>query len=593
MSMKKSVVCLALASVCAASMFTACGRGGGDKIEIDTDRTQIYIGLGTNGIKEWADTAAKRFEEKYANVSFEEGKMGVQVVVPKFDEKFQNFDTLPLNHSKYTEKFLITESIPYARIKNMALDITDTVTSPISLNPVTGVDDGTESVSIEDKMFKQFKDYYGADGHYYAIPAQEATMGIVYDVDLFDELGLYFANDESENVWEFETSKNAFTGEAATYRFVDSMLEWTKDDLSAGPDGQKGTYDDGMPATYEEFFALCEFMKLEYGIEPIRWSGKVQAYMTDLLNSLAADFEGDEYLLMSSFDGTDTNLVEFDADGKMKFDENGLPVTVSKEINNENGYSLVNQEGYYHALRFLEALIKSDYYDKDLCWQGTEQHMTTQSKYLLSKQDTKAKTIAMLVEGSWWQGEASATFTDMAARYGEQWSVKNRNFGYMPLPKMSEAQVGNKQNTTQIIEFTCFISNSVNEELIPVYKLFMKEMFSREGLYEFTSVTGQMRPYSIDLTQAEQDALTGFGRSNYNLHTYTNIRFKPSYNPVFIQGAGLFTATANFHWQSNLGSVPTEMIRDGNSPAKIFEEINKYWTQEKWDGYFKGTVYGK
>ena len=416
------VVSFIVAFICAMSLLTtSCGGLGnlresaaGGAESVDTAKTQIYVGLGINGLGDWIEHATKTFEEKYADVSFEEGKKGIQVYYT-YDDKFANFDILPENYTNYQEKLIITGSIPYERVKNIALDITDIVKSPLNVNPVTGETEGAETDSIESKMYSQFKNYYGADGKYYAIPAQEAPLGIVYDVDLFEEYGLYFANSTTENYYEYECN-NVYTDKTSAYKFVDG--EWGKEDLSNGPDGQSGTYDDGMPTTYEKFFALCDYMYREFAIEPIRWAGKVQAYATSFLTALAADYEGQEYLLKTSSEGKASNLIKFDESGNIVFDANSNPELYGLDIEYSNGYISTAQAGYYYALKFMDALINSEYYDKDLCFNGTKSHLTTQSEFLLSKKNNNQNTIAMLIEGSWWQGEASGTFTDMAEKYG-------------------------------------------------------------------------------------------------------------------------------------------------------------------------------
>ncbi|MGN1077163.1 MAG: hypothetical protein ACI4ST_01485, partial [Candidatus Gallimonas sp.] len=269
-------VCLITAVATAATVaMSACSLRDSidNNREVDKSRTQLYVGLGTNGIDEWMKYEASEFEKEYADVSFEEGKTGVQVFY-NYDEKFANFDTLPLNYTGYQEKLIITESIPYENVKKMALDITDAVASPLNYNAVTGETEGDETESVADKMLPQYRNYYGADGKFYAVPAQESALGIVYDVDLFEDYGLYFANGTTANYYEYEC-RNAYTGKTGAYRFVDG--EWSEADFSAGPDGVAGTYDDGMPATYEEFFALCDYMYREFSIEPIRWAGKVQS----------------------------------------------------------------------------------------------------------------------------------------------------------------------------------------------------------------------------------------------------------------------------------------------------------------------------
>lgn len=587
---KTKAISLALALV---TCFAASGCGNGLRPDdntggkVDDAKTQLYIGLGTNGLSEYMEAAKADFEEKYKNVSFEEGKTGVQVFYG-YEEKFSNFDTLPLNYTGYQEKLIITENVPYDRIKKMAMDITDVVTTPLNQSVVSGESARTETATIESKMLPQYKEYFDADGHYYALPSQLSRGGLVYDETLFEKNNLYFASETATHFYEYECT-NAYTGKKATYRFVDDG--YTKEDLSKGPDGAAGTYDDGLPATYEEFFALCDYMKKEWGIEPVRWAGKVQSYMMGVAELLAANFEGSEFALKTRFNGTAHNLVKFDDNGKIIFGEDGKPETRSLEINNENGYELTAQLGFYYALKFMDAFLKSNYYDNDLCFNGTSDHLTTQTLYLLSDKDSKVSSIAMLAEGSWWYGEAAGTFKDMAQKYGEEWSAENRKFAYLPMPKADASYVGTQETTYAVLNMTSFITNDASEGLAKAAKLFMRDMYSREGLLKFLSITGQVRPYSLDLTDAEYESLTRFGKSNYDTMTHNNILFLPSDNVLYRTNNSILDATYNFHWTSNLGETLTFVLKAGSSADEYFENVHDFWNQAKWDSYYKGTAY--
>ena len=60
--------------------FPACG--GDDRREVDETKTQLYVSVVPSGYGDsWLYAAAERFEQMYAETSFEEGKLGVQVFV--------------------------------------------------------------------------------------------------------------------------------------------------------------------------------------------------------------------------------------------------------------------------------------------------------------------------------------------------------------------------------------------------------------------------------------------------------------------------------------------------------------------------------
>ena len=98
------------------------------------------------------------------------------------------------------------------------MDITEAVTEPLT--------EYGEQGSIEDKMTTQQQNWFKVNGSYYAIPHYEGYYGMFYDVDTFDERNL------------FMTDSGTFTNYSGRGK---------------GVDGVAGTYDDGLPATYEEF----------------------------------------------------------------------------------------------------------------------------------------------------------------------------------------------------------------------------------------------------------------------------------------------------------------------------------------------------
>ena len=71
---KKSIIALVLAMVMMMSLLAGCSNGGS---KVDSTKTHLSVLCYDGGIgSEWAKNAAKRFEEKYANVSFAPFRIG-------------------------------------------------------------------------------------------------------------------------------------------------------------------------------------------------------------------------------------------------------------------------------------------------------------------------------------------------------------------------------------------------------------------------------------------------------------------------------------------------------------------------------------
>ena len=390
---------------------------GGRREDVDSSRTQLYVhnfagGYGT----EYLYALKDRFEAEYSEVVFDPNnpsKKGVQIMI--------DGDTTSVQQKIATSNFDIffagINYVPDLVSQNVLLDITEWITEPLT--------EFGEGRSIEDKMSDPQKDYLCINGKYYAVPHYFDTSGVIYDIDLFNEYNLFLAKNGCPS--EAYVSGGSFDGE---YIFTDS-----EDDLSAGADGKYGTVDDGLPATYKEFYALCDQM-VSVSVVPFIWPGKyMDMHTTYLMESLKAEADGfDDLMLNFTFDGEAQTLIDVSADGTIT---EKAPVA----IDSANGYRLYEQASLYYAVKFVETILKNNYYETNYCLDTTT-HLQAQEHFIRSRFDSYyQKPIAMLMDGIWWENEATAAFERMANAYPGT-SKTDRNFGFMPMPKPTQEQVG-------------------------------------------------------------------------------------------------------------------------------------------------------
>ncbi len=283
------VMALSVAACNGGSQGEGGSASGGIEYEekLDASKTQLYVynyngGFGT----EWLVEAKKRYEKLHENDVYEEGKKGVQIYLNP--QKFGAENVASSIRDGKDEIYFIEHAYYYSLMNTYSegifADITDAVTGDLS---VYGDPQGS---TIEGKLTQEQKDYFGVkengETHYYGIPHYSGYAGLIYNVDLFEERNYYFTANPLSNELEDQ--------------FIYSKSE-TK---SAGPDGVMGTYDDGLPATYEQFFQLCEWIS-SANQTPVLWNGMHNAdYLNHLATSLAVDYEGKEqFLLNFSFDG--------------------------------------------------------------------------------------------------------------------------------------------------------------------------------------------------------------------------------------------------------------------------------------------------
>lgn len=470
--MKKRIVTLAvtaaLLTTTVLGALTGCKRGG-DAEDIDSNKTQLYVGYYYSGLgKEWIQQAKSIFEEKYADTSFEKGKKGVQIVLDLDKAGLNGGDLLNTIKSKRDSVFFIENGDYYkfADSENLTVaDITDVVTSKVD----------SEDVTIEDKLDEKSKVYYNLGTEdapqYYALPYYEGILGINYNIDLFEKKNWYFASGKCADDVDLDTvDLNSL--------FVTS----TEDKKSAGPDGIEGTSDDGLPATYKDFEALLIRIKTSGSFIPLAWSGNYLTYLVEFMNTLWADAEGpDQFNLNWSLSGTATDLIEAN---------NGQITKLGPtEVSGNTGWKLHQQEGKLHALEFAKLCVSdSGYYHPD-SFSSSLTHTDVQRQFVNGT--GSGSQIAMLIDGNWWEVEATSWFDENEASEN---SKQNRRFGFMPIPKVSKDKIGEPQTRITLNNSMVFINANTSEEIMPVAKEFLKFCHSDEVLNIFTQTTSMMRP---------------------------------------------------------------------------------------------------
>lgn len=570
----KKLVSLISLLLCAVMMFAMTGceelnieAPNIDDVQVDTTKAQLYIANYNGGFgSEWLSNAAKRFEEKYKDVEFLPGTKGVQILISNSktsaDVWLGTADS-SINEIFFTENFIYGDFVS----TNALLDISDVVTDDLSastvLQSVTGstVDLG-DTGTVEDKLTENQKAYYEVDGKYYALPHYMGTMGIVYDIDLFNDEKLYLAADKNNG-------NNGFI-----IRDTDAR--------SNGPDGVAGTNDDGLPATFEEFYALCTYMK-EKSIVPLAWSHS--SYMNKFLDAVYAQNAGyEEYMLNYTFSGTSNTLL----------DDNLQPMG-PVEITAENGYMLARQEGLYASLEFMYNIVTKQLYGAQYCYSSAMTHLEMQEEFLKSRFNAKAD-LAMLIDGNWWEREAAAVWTEMEKTPGAAQS--ERNLGFMPLPFMNESLVGTKRTLVDANYSAAFIKAGIAEEKIPLAKLFLQFTSTEAELQQFTTCVGQPRNFIYDLTDEQYNSLSTFQKTVWDLKYEADVVYPYSDSPLYSANPSSFKYN-HFYESAYLGISYAEPYQDFYKSASSGLDPKQFWlghislkSKSAWENAY-GPNYGE
>lgn len=529
--MKRKIVVL-LVIILTLSCFSGCFRR--DEIEeYDPTKTYLYIGNYDGGLgDEWLNCLAEEYMELHDDV-----------VIKINNDKDKYADaTLLERMDDYGNDMYFVNAVTYSNYvgRGKMLDITDVVTENL---------DG-ENESIEDKMNSTLKEYYKTDdGKYYAVPFFDSIFGTVYDVDLFEQEGLYF--NENGNLMCDDSSSTV---------------------KSAGPDGNPATeYDNGLPATFTEWKELVYTMSRGLSIIPYIWTGEYTYYRYRYLTSIWADYEG-----KSNFD------LNMTFDGIYTFDGDSEPT----EITVENAYLLQKQQGKKYALDYAEHIIRNGLYVTS-SFDSTNTHMMAQRSYLLSAESDNR--VAMILEGGWWENEAKDFFDTMAADSGSQYAYGTRRFAFMPTPKSDD---GKSADGTTLISST---GNSVafitaNTSVADLAKDFLRFVHTDHGLRTFTRMTGAIRPYDYELQNEDLNEMTHFAKNMWEIYRSedTDISYVTLYyNDCFIQEASFLGS--NWWWKTTVnGKEYLDALYEFSQERSLNAEnyflgLQTTFSQEKWN----------
>lgn len=543
--MKKitKIISALLSVIIVGTVFTACGspKNGG----VNNEKTQLYINNYDGGFgDEWLYSAKAKFEEKYENTSFEEGKTGVQVWITASE---LSGPSLMDSVKGAREHIFIAENIYYYDYltQNVMLDITDVLTTPLT--------EFGETKTIASKLQSEQDEFLKVNDKYYAIPHYFGTNGIIYDVELFDSCNAFL--DAEGNFTKKSTDKG----------------------LSLGADGVAGTSDDGLPATYEEFYKLCKHLQ-NCAYTPVIWSGEHQFNVGYTTVAIAAEANGaSNTKLLFDFNGTSDRVIkEVKSNGTVVYETNS---NNQREfaINQDNGYKAYAQAGNYYALQFMKGLINGGYCHSDNFTDGVTAQ-STQETFVLSNKETSTTPIAMLVDGNWWENEASDFMKRMedSGRYQDAGRM-SRKFGFMPLPKPNSEFIGEKHTLLEANNSYMFIRADIEDKYKEVAKLFLKFINTDESLSDFSVLTNTPKALKYDMSATDLNKMSYFGKNffEYKNSAYTEIVYQCSTNELYYNNLSSFDMADMYKYG------------DYNYPSFAFNDYPSLTAKQYYDGYVK------
>lgn len=422
----------------------------GDKIRIDVS---IYAGgFGTDWFVDLANEYNASQDKYYIN-KLPDNKNDIYSISQKIVAGIKEAD------------IFITNSCDFEDLKrqNKLIDLTE----------VYNTKHADEDTDVKGKVqnYELVQQTLGLDGKMYGLPYQKAMSGIVYDHDLFESMGLLFEDNTTAN------------------------------GLTKGKDGVEGTYDDGLPVTYEDFKDLVDEIKTKQMI-PFIISDKIETGLTEpVAEALWAQYDGlTNYEISYSYNGTYTS-----------------PSTgVQTPITPDTGYKLYSEglmEGRVKAATFFEEMVlPSDNNYNDVTNTSGWSHTDAQGKFLMSH--NTGKRVAMIFEGNWWENEAKPSFAADANANGSQWGYGKRDFRMMPLPSFDgESAESAGKHYFQGSMGAVFAVKQDNAEREAGIIDFLKAYTKDSTLRNYTKRSGALLPYDYEFSNEEIAGFTPFTKN--------------------------------------------------------------------------------
>ena len=475
-------------------------------------KTELKIKVFNGGLGyQWILELANNFMEKFKDVSFEEGKKGVFIALTP-NKEFSNLASNMAVGADAEDIYYTSDCNFYNFMDvDVAYDVTDIMTADVynedgevELND-TGDGWATQSDSIADRITVEHTanrlkvEVEGElEPHYFALPFDDSTAGIIVDWDLFKKKG-----------W---TNYNGI---------------------------------DGMPATWAELKDLLGKIRKE-GYSAFTFSTGVQ-YTRVIQAAVQAQVDGLEtyYDLFSDYTG------KYDFNGDGDTDDAGEIITPN------TAYKLMDTRGYKAAVEMAATMFEKTSAGKTYYDAGATTGLSfgaAQQDFVMSI-ETK-KPIAMLLEGEWWENEARATFNAMGD-VNPEYGYGQREFRMMPIPSFDSTNEDQKYTlgawtggAVTIVNKKTVDGNAAKEK---VAELWLQYQYSTEGLKCFSRHSGATLPMEYDMDDKELEALTPFARNLFKLRR--DPRVQTVYNGVSLQNETVRRAAAQLSYATKLNNT--------------------------------------
>jgi hypothetical protein len=118
---------------------------------------------------------------------------------------------------------------------------------------------------------------------------------------------------------------------------------------------------------------------------------------------------------------------------------------------------------------------------------------------------------AMHVDGTWWENEATGTFSSLETMTGK--GKKDRKFAFLPLPKAVAATGDEVRKQTLVSQNNSYCFINAQTSYADLAKKFVAFTHTDSELSAFTSTTSITRSLNYSLSSTDEASTTYFGKS--------------------------------------------------------------------------------
>ena len=158
-------------------------------------------------------------------------------------------------------------------------------------------------------------------------------------------------------------------------------------------------------------------------------------------------------------------------------------------------------------------------------------------------------------------------------------SLQERNLRIMPLPKATEAQVGEQTTVVDSLNQMAFISAYIDEDKKELAKTFLRYCETQKSLEEFVQTTNLTRNFKVDYSNIYDD-LAPYTQSIIDFLGGVRYLMPASDNPIFQKN---YTALADDYQMGTISDPdPMIAIKSGKTAEQLFNAFRTKYNANTW-----------